>query len=157
MTLSAMNCIAQGGAFSGDIQSCGGGGHMRVDGDQAFPCVTRARTVRDTWLCPFTLPPNSVITSIVASVYDTASDGYMEALPWRIDGIQYVGHDLFGNFGGVWQTSGTAFNSGVKTFSIFNGAHTVFGNYQYVIGFGMKSPSGQTIHANGFRISYTVP
>ena len=152
-----MTCIAQGGVFSGDVQTCSGGGMLRVAGDAAFPCVTRGRTVRDTWLCPFQLPPNSQITSITAHVYDGANDGYMEALVWRINAGTYVGNDNFSNFGGTWQSSGIAFAGGQANFPIFTGNHTVSGNYQYVIGFGMHSPTNQLLHAEGFRITYTVP
>lgn len=132
---------------------------LRVAGDASFPCVTRARTTRDTWLCKLDLPPGAKINSITAYAYDTASDGYMEALVWRINASALVGNDNFSNFGGTWQSSGTAFNSGQVSFPIFSAAtpHTVDGNYQYVIGFGMISPSNATLYAEGFRVGYTVP
>lgn len=157
-TISAMSCIAQGGAFSGDTQLCSGGGMLRTDGDAAFPCVTRARTVRDTYLCPFDLPPNSQITSITGHVYDNSSDGYMEAIVYRVNAATYVGNDNFSNFGGTWQNSGVAFTGGQANFPIFNAAtaHTVSGNYQYYIGFGLKATTG-FVHAEGFRVTYVVP
>jgi hypothetical protein len=159
MTISALTCIAQGGAFSGDTATCAGGGMTRTDGDQSFPCVTRARTTRDTWLCEMKLPVGALINSITAYAYDTAADGYMEALAWRVDASQVVGVDLYSNFGGTWQSSGAAFNAGAKSFPIFSAAspHTVSGGYHYYIGFGMKSPTNLTIYALGFKVAYTIP
>jgi hypothetical protein len=158
-TISALTCIAQGGAFSGDTNTCGGGGMVRTDGDSNFPCVVRARTVRDTWLCNLDLPPNSQITNITAYAYDLANDGYMEALVWRVNATTLVGNDNFSNFGGAWQSSGTAFAAGQTSFPIFSSVtpHTVSGNHHYVIGFGMKSPTNQTLYAEGFRVTYTTP
>jgi hypothetical protein len=103
------------------------------------------------------LPAGSQITNVTAYAYDLANDGYMEAAVWRYDPTQIIGVDMFGNFGGVWQSSGIAFNGGQTSFPIFNGTpHTVDGNYQYVIGFGMKSPTLQTIYGEGFRVTYTT-
>jgi hypothetical protein len=69
-----------------------------------------------------------------------------------------VGAEFFSNFGGTWQSSGTAFTAGQTSFPIFSAAtpHTVSGLFKYVIGFGMKSPTGQTIWAEGFRVTYTT-
>lgn len=159
MSITALTCTAQGGHLSGDTSSCGGAGMQRVDGDQSFPCVVRARNVRDTWVCPLNLPVGAQISNITAYGYDQANDGYLEALVWRINTTTLVGTDNFSNFGGTWQSSGTAFASGQFSLPIFSAGvpHTVAGNFQYVIGFGMKSPTNQTIYAEGFRVTYTVP
>jgi hypothetical protein len=131
---------------------------LRTDGDTAFPCVVFARTTRDTWICPLDLPPNSQITNITAYGYDAANDGYMEALAWR-NSPTTSAPEVFSNFGGTWQSSGTPFAGGGFSFPIFNSStpHTVSGDYQYVIGFALKSPTGNTVFAQGFLVSYTAP
>jgi hypothetical protein len=158
-SIRAVTCVAQSGAVSGDSMACGSSDVVRTDGDTQFPCVVRARPARDTWLCALDLPPGSRITNITAYGFDLANDGYMEALVWRFDPTQVVGFDGFSNFGGTWQSSGTPFAGGQVSFPVFSAAtpHTVSGNHHYVIGLGMKSPTGQTVWAQGFLVTYMTP
>ena len=157
-SISATTCVVQGDAPSGDSNACGGGGMVRTDGDNSFPCTVRARTTRDTWLCALDLPSGSQITNITAFGTDAAGDGYMEALVWRTANNTFA-PNIFSNFGGVWQSSGTAFAGGAFSFPIFNAVtpHTVSGDFRYVIGFAMKSPTiGNGVQAYGFKVTYTT-
>jgi hypothetical protein len=141
-----------------DTGSCFGAGMLRTAGDTEFPCMVHARTSRDTYLCTLDLPADAQITSVTAHAYDVANDGYVEALLWRVDATTLVGHDLFTDFAGTWQSSGTAFSGGQTSFPLFSAAtpHTVSGNHQYLIGFALRSPTGQALFAEGFRVTYTT-
>ena len=156
-SISALTCIAQGGAFSGDTATCGGT-MVRTDGDGLFPCVVRPRPTRDTWLCELDLVPGSQITSITAYGTDSDATGYMEALVWRTANNGFI-PDLFSNFGGTWQSSGLAFSGGAFSFPVFSAAtpHTVQDGYRYVIGFGMKGANPNSVYAYGFQVGYTTP
>jgi hypothetical protein len=156
-SISAMACIGLG-APAGEASQCSGGFMLRTDGDQLSPCVLNARTTRDTYVCELDLPSGAQITNITAYGYDSVSNGYMEALVWRFLNNSF-GASLFSNFGGTWQSSGVAFAGGDVNFPIFNAAtpHTVQAGYRYVIGLGLKAPTGGNMWAYGFQVTYIGP
>jgi hypothetical protein len=158
-SISAITCQAQG-APTGDTNSCSGGGMLRTDGDNNFPCIVRSRagSVRDTFVCELDLPSGAILKEVRAYGSDNAADGYMEAAVWRTAvgtfGPSPVGPNL------AWFSTGVAAAPGLTSFTIFattDPPHTIDGTYRYQIGFALKSGGTATVYALGFRAQYTIP
>ncbi|MFY1827315.1 hypothetical protein ACN47A_15445, partial [Myxococcus fulvus] len=56
VSIPAIACTAQGTAPSGDSSACSGGGTLRTDGDNLFPCSVRSNATRNTYVCGLELP-----------------------------------------------------------------------------------------------------
>jgi len=160
-SIPALTCVGQGGIASGDVQTCGGGGTFRVNGDQNFPCVVRplAGNVRSTYLCELDLPNGALIEEVLAVGLDNSNTGYMEAAIWRTTNDTLGPTYISPTFAGTWQSSGMAAVPGIFSFPIYLNAdptHPVQGSSRYTIGFGLQAPA-ETVYASGFQVTYTIP
>jgi hypothetical protein len=161
MTIHAITCEPQGTALPGDSNNCGGGGTVRTNGTQNYPCQVRSRTVLDTYVCPIHIPSGASITAIQAYGWDFDTTGYFEAAAWYVFSGTFAVTYLSSSLGGTWQNSGVAFSGGQANFPILKSTDTpvlVDGTRRYVIGFATISPGGAgNVQVEGFQVSYTVP
>jgi len=142
----------------GQVDTCSGGGTVRTDGDQSWPCVVNAQPVRDTYICPLVLPDNALIEEVRAYGYDAANAGYFEAAIYNTDNSTF-GPTYFSNFGGNWQTSTLAYDGGnvdMPIFTLGTPPHQVNPNARYTIAYGLRTSNG-AVFAYGFRVRYTIP
>ena len=158
-SIAAISCSAQGGATSGDVNNCAGGGTSRTDGDSNFPCMVRGGATRITYACHVDLPSGALIEGVTAYGWDTSTDGYFEAAIWRSQNTAFGINYFSPTFGGTWQNSGIAATPGLgASFPIYldtDDPHTVEAEYRYIIGFAAKKTSGD-IGVFGFRIDYII-
>jgi hypothetical protein len=157
LSIPAIGCIPQGTAVPGDGNDCGGGGTLRTDGDQSFPCEVRGRAgIRDTYVCPLALQTGAVIDAVTAYGSDFSATGYLEAAIWRVADGSFAPNYISG-YGGTWQTSGVAFAGGYTSFPVFllgQPAHTVAMGYRYMIGFAVRETN---VTFDSFRVQYHIP
>jgi hypothetical protein len=159
-SIHAITCTAQNDAPTGDANGCNGGGTIRTDGSFDFPCVVRASTTRNTYVCHVDLPSGALIDEVTAYGWDGSADGYFEAAIWRNLNTSFSSSYISPTFGGTWQNSGVPDAPGATSFPIYlntDSPHRVESNYRYVIGFATKANiSAETVWVHGFRIDYTV-
>jgi hypothetical protein len=156
-SIHAITCTAQQGAPSGDENSCGGGGTLRTDGDNSFPCQLRAAVARRTYVCHLDLPSGALIEEILAYGNDFDAPGYIEAAVWRTLNTTFGPQYISPTFLGTWQHSSLV-NPGftqpvVTVYLDTDPAHVVDGNYRYDIGIALKGAAT----FDGLRVKYTIP
>lgn len=158
VSIPAITCVHQGSAPPPAPMTCGGGGTLRTDGDNTFPCAVNSNATLNTYVCGLNLPSGAQIQEAIAYGYDSSTVGYFEAAIWSTaDATLAVSY--FSSFGGTWQNSGVAFNSGYSSFPIFSAsqpAHTVVAGNRYVIGFATRDPIQSNL-VFGFRVRYSLP
>jgi hypothetical protein len=154
INIPAISCAPFGAQ---PFETCFGGGTVRTDGDEKFPCAINGFSERDTYICPLVLPAGAAIQEIIAFGMDFDPVGYFEAAVWRTANTTFA-PTYFSSFGGKWRSSGKGFDGGPTSFSIFKATtppHSILPNSRYTIGFATKAPSGAII-MHGFRVRYAL-
>ncbi|WP_141323107.1 hypothetical protein [Myxococcus sp. AB025B] len=158
VSIPAIACTPQGTAAAATTGQCSGGGTLRTDGDNLFPCTVNANATRNTFVCGLDLPNGAQIQEVIAYGLDYSTAGYFEAAIWSTGDTTFA-PTYFSSFGGTWQSSGVAFNGGFTSFPIFSAsqpAHTVTVGNRYTIGFGTRDPNA-SVNFYGFRARYFLP